>query len=156
MMDDYLLTHYYCGDAVTGLCGPQELTPSGKKLIVTCTLTGSLLVFVPFPSKEDIFFFQSLERAIEEYQGESGVPVLGLEGESGSSAPGVSLCYRNHSSYRSYFRPAKNTVDGDLCESLLTMPVATQTRIAEIMDKPLGEIKKRVQRVRKGDVLGFR
>lgn len=152
--DDFLQAHYYCGEAVTGMrcC---KLAPSGDKLILTSTVTGALLALVPLPTKEQIAFFQTLERALEVYQEEQGVSVLGVEGQGGGGgAPGLSLCFRDHCSYRSTFRPAKNTVDGDACERLMSWPPEAQARVAELVGREWHEIRNRVERVRKVALLG--
>lgn len=132
-----------------------KLAPSGTRVVVGCTATGALLAFVPLPTKEETAFFQALERAMEVYQEGEGVAVLGVEGQGGGGgSSGVSLCYRDHCSYRSTFRPAKNTVDGDACEALLSWAPAAQARVAELLGRELVEIRKRVQRVRHVALLG--
>lgn len=148
--DNYLQSHYYLGEAVMGMAG-CKLTPSGSRVILACTLSGHLACFVPLPQSEEIRFFQSLEAAIRAFQEEAGPCVRAMEGEApekGKDLSGVSVCYRNHLSYRSYFQPVKNIIDGDLCETFLRLPPAAQQRIAASMNRPLAEVRANIGRVR--------
>ena len=60
-----------------------------------------------------------------------------------------SLVGRDHLSYRSYFMPVKNVIDGDLCEAFSRLPLERQKQIAaEIDDKTPGEILKELEEIR--------
>ena len=69
-----------------------------QNIICVFVLSGSIGMFVPFKSREDIDFFQHLE--------------MHMRNES------PPLCGRDHLSYRSSYIPVKGVIDGDLCEQV--------------------------------------
>ena len=62
---------------------------------------GGIGILVPFSSREDIEFFSHLE--------------MHMRQESSS------LGGRDHLSYRSYYNPVKDCVDGDMCSEFLNI-----------------------------------
>jgi splicing factor 3B subunit 3 len=122
-----VLTHYYLGEAVTAVT-KCALAHGGKEVMLACTVTGGIFAVVPFDSKEDVNFFQHLEMFMrQEY---------------------VNLCQRDHMSYRSYFQPVKETIDGDLCERFTTLPYSKQKELAEDVDRTPAEIMKKLEETR--------
>ena len=83
---------------------------------------------IPFVSKEDVDFFQTLE--------------MHLRGES------PPLCGRDHLSYRSAYAPVRNVVDGDICEFYSVLPLEKRRAIAEELDRTLGEVSKKLEDIR--------
>ena len=148
--DNYLLAHFYLGEAVTSVT-PCQFTPSSSSLLLASTVGGAIFAFVPFPKNEESEFFSALEAAIRHCQEECGMRVRAVEGEKpapGSDLSPATLAFRNHLSFRSYFQPVKNTVDGDLCEHLLTLPQALQIKVAQAVGRPLGELRRRIMDAR--------
>ncbi|XP_042209519.1 LOW QUALITY PROTEIN: splicing factor 3B subunit 3-like [Homarus americanus] len=58
------------------------------------------------------------------------------------------LCGRDHLSFRSYFFPVKNVIDGDICEQLNMVDQAKQRSISEDLDKTPNELSKRLEDIR--------
>ena len=58
------------------------------------------------------------------------------------------LCGRDHLSYRSYYYPLKNCIDGDLCEQFNTLEPAKQKAIAEELDRTAAEVSKKLEDIR--------
>ena len=58
------------------------------------------------------------------------------------------LAGRDHLSYRSYYFPVKNVLDGDLCEQYNTLDPAKQKSIAEELDRTPAEVSKKLEDIR--------
>ena len=58
------------------------------------------------------------------------------------------LCGRNHVSYRSYFQPVKETIDGDLCEMYRTLNSQMQEKFAQIVNKTPDDVLKKLEDIR--------
>ena len=122
-----LLTHYYLGEVITSLT-KCCLIPGGVEVMIASTIMGGLYAFIPFTSKEDVKLFQHLEMFMRQ------------------ECP--NLCQRDHLSYRSYFQPVKDTIDGDLCEKYATMSVAKQKELASDVDRTPTEMMKKLEEIR--------
>ena len=122
-----ILTHYYLGSIITCLT-KTSLIPGGAEVLVASTVSGGIYSFVPFHSKQDVTFFQHLE--------------MFLRQES------PSLCQRDHLSYRSFYQPVKETVDGDLCERFGSLSYAKQKEFADDVDRTPLEILKKLEDTR--------
>eukprot|EP01041_Mallomonas_annulata_P001015 gene1015-1991_t len=122
-----VLTHFHLGDMATSVV-KCTLVPGGKECMLVATVTGAIYVFVPFAAKEDMTFFQHLEMYMRQ------------------ELP--SLCQRDHLSYRSYFQPVKETVDGDLCERYSALSYAKQKELADDVDRTPTEIMKKLEDTR--------
>ena len=92
-----LMCHFYPQDLPTSIQKTQ-LVAGGRDVIVWTGFMGTLGILVPFVSREDVDFFQTLEQHLRS-----------------EDAP---LCGRDHLIYRSYYVPVKGVIDGD-CKSLL-------------------------------------
>jgi splicing factor 3B subunit 3 len=121
------LTHFYLGETVTSLL-KTSLVPGGAEVMIASTITGAIYALVPFIAKDDVTFFQHLEMFMRQEC--------------------VNLAQRDHLSYRSYFQPVKNTIDGDLCERYGTMPYAKQKELADDVDRTPAEIMKKLEETR--------
>lgn len=104
------------------------LIPGGSESLVYTTLSGTVGVLVPFTSHEDQDFFQHLEMHMR------------------SENP--PLCGRDHLSFRSYYYPLKNVIDGDLCEQFNAIDAAKQKSIAEDLDRTSSEVSKKLEDIR--------
>ena len=122
-----LLTHYYLGELGTSVA-KCALVPGGRETMLVATVTGAIYAFLPFTSKEDMVFFSHLEMFMRQ------------------ELP--SLCQRDQLSYRSYFQPVKETIDGDLCELYGSLPAPKQKELAEDVDRSPAEITKKLEDTR--------
>ncbi|RUS26747.1 CPSF A subunit region-domain-containing protein [Jimgerdemannia flammicorona] len=121
------ISHYYVGDIMTSL-HRSTLVSGGREILVYTTFLGSIGVFIPFITKEDVDFFQTLEMHMR------------------SEAP--PLTGRDHLSYRSYYTPVKSVVDGDLCEGYVLLPAEKKRMIAEELDRTVQEVTKKIEDMR--------
>lgn len=122
-----LLCHYYLGEAVTSLV-KCALVPGGPETMIASTITGGIYAFVPFTVKEDVKLFQRLEMFMRQEC--------------------INLCQRDPLSYRSYFQPVKDTIDGDLCERYGMMPHAKQKELADDLERTPAEIMRKLEETR--------
>ena len=123
--DCIAVTHI--GETIISL-SKAALIPGGSDSLVYTTLSGTVGMLVPFTSNEDHDFFQHLE--------------MHLRGEN------PPLCGRDHLSYRSYYYPIKNVLDGDLCEQFNTLEPSKQKSIAEELDRTPAEVSKKLEDIR--------
>ncbi|XP_041454039.1 splicing factor 3B subunit 3-like [Lytechinus variegatus] len=122
-----VISSFFIGETVLSL-QKATLIPGGSESVVYTTLSGAIGVLVPFTSHEDHDFFQHLEMHMRsEY------------------AP---LCGRDHLSYRSYYYPVKNVIDGDLCEQYNSMDLSKQRTVAEELDRNPSEVSKKLEDIR--------
>eukprot|EP00981_Chlorochromonas_danica_P002905 scaffold591_cov174-Ochromonas_danica.AAC.6 len=124
-----LLTHYYLGEMPTFI-QKTKLKNVGKEVILVATVLGGIYALVPARSKEEANFFQLLE--------------MFLRQES------TTLTHRDHLSYRSFYQPVKNTVDGVLCEKFMRLSSAKQQEFSDSVDRTPVEVVKRLE-----DILDF-
>jgi splicing factor 3B subunit 3 len=87
-----LMCHFYPQDIPTSIQKTQ-LVAGGRDVLFWTGLQGTLGVFIPFVSREDVDFFQTLEQHLRS-----------------DDAP---LAGRDHLIYRSYYVPVKGIIDGD-------------------------------------------
>ena len=73
-------------------------------------------LYLPFGSRDDVDFYTLLEMHLRQ---EGIRPLAG----------------RDHLSYRSYYFPVKECIDGDFCETFSQLPVAKQREIAEAISE---------------------
>ena len=85
-------------------------------------------MLVPFTSHEDHDFFQHLEMHMR--------------------AENPPICGRDHLSYRSYYYPVKNIIDGDLCEQFNTLDASKQKSISEELDRLPADVSKKLEDIR--------
>ena len=58
------------------------------------------------------------------------------------------LCGRDHLSFRSYYFPVKDVIDGDLCEQFSSLKSELKFRIAEELDRKPSEVLKKLEDIR--------
>jgi len=104
------------------------LIPGGSEALLYTTLSGAVGALVPFSSREDYDFFQHLE--------------MHMRNEN------PPLCGRDHISYRSYYYPIKNVMDGDLCEQFTSLDLAKQKTIATDLGRTPNEVAKKLEDIR--------
>ena len=124
-----LVTHYFPGDIPTSI-QKTNLVAGGRDVIFWTGFQGTLGMLVPFVSREDVDFFQSLEMQLAGTNGNP--PLLG----------------RDHLMYRSYYAPSKGTIDGDLCETYFLLPNDKKQMIASELDRSIREIERKISDMR--------
>uniref|UniRef100_A0A671VD28 Splicing factor 3b, subunit 3 n=1 Tax=Sparus aurata TaxID=8175 RepID=A0A671VD28_SPAAU len=122
-----VVVNYHIGETVLSL-QKTTLIPGGSESLVYTTLSGGIGILVPFTSHEDHDFFQHLEMHMR------------------SEFP--PLCGRDHLSFRSYYFPVKNVIDGDLCEQFNSMDPHKQKSVAEELDRTPPEVSKKLEDIR--------
>jgi len=122
-----MLAHYFLNDIPTGL-HRTRLVAGGRDVLLFTGLMGTVGIYVPFVSRDDIEFFQQLEMHLRS----EDAPIAG----------------RDHMIYRGYYVPVKGTIDGDLCERFASLPLEKQRRIANEMDRSIAEVQKKIEDMR--------
>ena len=118
------IAQYYLGETITSI-SKCSLFPGKTESLVCATVTGGIYCVLPLQSNEEIKFYQHLEMYMRQ--------------ES------TNLCQRDHLSYRSYFQPVKNVIDGDLCERYSHLPAEKQQELAGDIGKTPVEVTKRME-----------
>lgn len=121
------LAAYHIGETALSV-QRATLTPGGSECLVYTTLAGAVGALVPFTSKEDVDFFQHLEMHLR--------------------VENPPLCGRDHLAYRSSYFPAKNVIDGDLCEMFNGLQFSKKKTIAEELDRTPAEVSKKLEDIR--------
>ncbi|KAJ3040626.1 Splicing factor 3B subunit 3 [Rhizophlyctis rosea] len=121
------VAEFHAGATVTSV-NKASLTPGGRDIIIYTTFLGSIGALIPFVSKDDVDFMQTLEMHLR-----NELPPL---------------CGRDHLSYRSYYIPVRATIDGDLCEQFNLLPPEKKRAVAEDLDKTVAEVSKKLEDLR--------
>jgi splicing factor 3B subunit 3 len=122
-----LLSHYFLNDIPTGV-HRTRLVAGGRDVLLYTGLMGTVGIYIPFVSRDDIDFFQQLETHLRV----EDQPIAG----------------RDHMIYRGYYVPVKGTIDGDLCERYGALPLEKQRRIANELDRSIAEVQKKIEDMR--------
>jgi splicing factor 3B subunit 3 len=122
-----MLAHYFLNDIPTGL-HRTRLVSGGRDVLLYSGLMGTVGIYIPFVSRDDIEFFQQLEAHLRS----EDQPIAG----------------RDHMIYRGYYVPVKGTIDGDLCERFGSLAAEKQRRIANEMDRSVAEVQKKIEDMR--------
>ncbi|KAF4523972.1 hypothetical protein B566_EDAN013555 [Ephemera danica] len=122
-----IVSNFHIGEVCTSL-QKATLIPGGSEALLYATLSGTVGVLVPFTSHEDHDFFQHLEM----YMRSENPPI----------------CGRDHLSFRSYYFPVKNVIDGDLCEQFNSIDPSKQKGIADDLDRTPSEVSKKLEDIR--------
>ncbi|CAL8574327.1 pre-mRNA-splicing factor rse1 [Xanthoria parietina] len=122
-----LMCHFFPQDIPTSMQKTQ-LVAGGRDVLVWTGLQGTLGILVPFVSREDVDFFQTLEQHLR-----------------GEEAP---LAGRDHLIYRSYYVPVKGMIDGDLCERYSLLANDKKQMIAGELDRSVREIERKISDMR--------
>ncbi|KAL7901019.1 CPSF A subunit region domain-containing protein [Trichoderma sp. SZMC 28014] len=122
-----LMCHLYTQDIPTSIT-KTSLVVGGQDVLLWSGLMGTIGVLIPFVTREDTDFFQSLE--------------LHLRSED------PPLAGRDHLMYRSYYAPVKGVIDGDLCERYTLLPNDKKQMIAAELDRSVREIERKISDIR--------
>lgn len=121
------LCNYYVGEVVTGMTR-ASLVAGGSESLIYVTVTGRIGALVPFTSRENVEFYSELEACLRK------------------QAPRPTG--REPQAYRSYYAPVKHVVDGDLCEMYGKLSFEEQKKIADQLDRKVGEVIKKLEDTR--------
>lgn len=121
------LCNYYVGEVVTGMTR-ASLVAGGSESLIYVTVTGRIGALVPFTSRENVEFYTELEACLRKH------------------APRPTG--REPQAYRSYYAPIKHVVDGDLCEIYGKLGFEEQKKIADELDRKVGEVIKKLEDTR--------
>lgn len=120
------VAQFHVGEVITSL---QKTTlAGGSECLLYTTIGGAIGALLPFASREDLSFFTHLE--------------LFLRNEA------LSLVGRDHLSYRSYYIPVKDVIDGDLCEVFSTLHYDKQKAIAADLERTPAEVLRKIEDIR--------
>ncbi|GAM20196.1 hypothetical protein SAMD00019534_033710, partial [Acytostelium subglobosum LB1] len=126
------INNFYVGETVNHI-SRTSLVVGGSEVLVYATLTGAIGALVPFVSREDVDFFSTLEMHMRQEM--------------------PPLCGRDHMSYRSFYFPVKNVIDGDLCEQYSLLDASKQREIGEQLSRSPSEILKKLEDFRASRLL---
>ena len=118
-----LMMHYFPQDIPMSI-QKTNLVAGGKDCLIWAGLQGTLGILIPFVSREDVDFFQTLE--------------LHMRTED------PPLAGREHLIYRGYYAPVKGVIDGDLCERYTLLPTDKKQMIAGELDRSVREIERKI------------
>lgn len=118
---------FHVGEIIMSL-QKAMLIPGGPESLIYTTLSGTVGALVPFTSREDFDFFQHLE--------------MHMRNEN------PPLCGRDHLSYRCFYYPVKNVLDGDLCEQFTALDPVKQKSIATDLSRSALEVAKKLEDIR--------
>jgi splicing factor 3B subunit 3 len=118
-----LMCHLYTQDIPTSIT-KTSLVVGGQDILLWSGLMGTIGVLIPFVTREDTDFFQSLEQHLR--------------------AEDPPLAGRDHLMYRSYYAPVKGVIDGDLCERYTLLPNDKKQMIAAELDRSVREIERKI------------
>jgi len=120
------IINFYVGETITSI---QKTTLGGpNEVLIYSTLMGSIGVFLPFTTRDDVDFCSHLEMHLRQ----ENPPLLG----------------RDHLAFRSYYFPVKDVLDGDLCEQYTTLEYDKQKAIAEEMVSNPSDVAKKLEDLR--------
>jgi len=118
-----LMAHFFTQDIPTSIC-KTNLVVGGQDVLLWSGLQGTIGVLIPFVSREDVDFFQSLEQHLR--------------------AEDPPLAGRDHLMYRSYYTPVKGVIDGDLCERFNLLPTDKKQMIASELERSVREVERKI------------
>lgn len=98
------------------------------EVLLYSTVNGAIGALSPLALRSDVDLLQQLELALRD-----------------ATPP---LCGRDHLSYRSYYYPVRNTIDGDLIEMYSTLPHEKQASLAEDYERTPADILHKLEDLR--------
>ncbi|SMN19439.1 similar to Saccharomyces cerevisiae YML049C RSE1 Protein involved in pre-mRNA splicing [Maudiozyma saulgeensis] len=149
-----LLNHYYVNDIILNIFVITNIHLSGRDCIVYTGLQGTIGILVPIISKNEVVLLKKIEDNIADLEmnmtnfmnsnekdensaefstlNNEDIQLLKERKNKEQSLEGrYSLVGRDHSTYRSYYTPVRNIIDGDLCETYQNLPILEQNVICK-------------------------
>lgn len=114
----------HIGEIVTSI-QKTPLSLGGPECILYTTISGTIGALIPMDTRDDFEFFQTLEMHMR--------------------TENQPLCGRDHLAFCSSYLPTRNIVDGDLCENYLALDAEIQQKIADEMERSIGEIGQMIE-----------
>jgi splicing factor 3B subunit 3 len=118
-----LIGHFFPQDIPTSV-QKTSLVAGGRDVVFWSGFQGTLGMLVPFVSREDVDFFQTLEMQL--------------------ASQNPPLAGRDHLIYRSYYVPVKGVIDGDLCETFFLLPNDKKQIVAGELDRSIREVERKI------------
>lgn len=118
-----LVAHFFAQDIPTSIC-KASLVVGGQDVLLWSGLQGTIGALIPFVTREDAEFFQTLEMHMRS----EDPPLAG----------------RDHLMYRGSYVPVKGIIDGDLCERYTLLANDRKQRIAGELDRSVREIERKI------------
>jgi splicing factor 3B subunit 3 len=117
------MVHFFAQDIPTSI-QKTSLVPGGREVILWGGLQGTIGILIPFQSREDVDFFQNVEKELRQ----EDTPLAG----------------RDHLMYRGYYVPVKGVIDGDLCERYVRLDSTLKERIAGEVERSSREVERKI------------
>ncbi|QLG74140.1 hypothetical protein HG535_0G00250 [Zygotorulaspora mrakii] len=163
-----LMNHFFINDIPTEIQVLESIQLSDRPAIIYLGLQGTIGCLVPLLSKSEIiqlkkiediissadekfFFEQEMQNSKKEAADiDDGQGFRTLRTQRQKIPEGAySIVGRDHSKYRGYYTPRRNVIDGDLCESFLSLSFTEQTFLCKDQQGvEIANIKKRINSVR--------
>lgn len=105
-----------------------SLVAGGAESLIYVTVAGRIGCLCPFTSRDDVEFYTQLEAALR------------------VAAPRPTG--RDPQTYRSYYSPSMHVIDGELCDAFNSLSHDEQTKIADKLDRTIGDILKKLESTR--------
>lgn len=157
-----LTNHFYVNDILIKFHILKGVLMSDRPLIIYIGLQGTVGCLIPLITKREVDFFVKLEKTMrdaddlfyldnERRLAKGNAEDIDDPNEISSSQISIrtvksrpvlegaySVVLRDHLAYRSYYAPVKSTIDGDLCETFLSLYPSEQQFLCQSM---MGERK---------------
>lgn len=122
-----LVAQIYIGDLITGI-NKGFLFAGGLETLVYTGIQGTIGILAPIHSKQECLFLQKLETEMQD------------------KSP--SYLGRSFAGYRGYYAPARNVIDGDLCEQYQYLDEELKQEVASTISMDKKSISRRIAEFR--------
>ncbi|SCU86901.1 LAFA_0E03664g1_1 [Lachancea sp. 'fantastica'] len=172
-----VLNHFYINDIPISFQVVKGLDLSDRACVLYTGLQGTIACLVPLLTKNEIEFYHALEDTLRnadetffmKNENESAARDTDNRDEVGSvgstlgkpnlSSPrpmiegAYSLVGREHLMYRSYYAPVKGVIDGDFCESFLSLyPSEQEFLVSRMSVKSAKQVQNRLMEMRTSNI----
>ncbi|CEP63179.1 U2 snRNP complex subunit RSE1 LALA0_S07e04192g [Lachancea lanzarotensis] len=172
-----MINHFYVNDIPISFRVVKGLDMSDRVSILYTGLQGTIACLVPLLTKNEIDFYHALEDTLRnadetffmdnetestfldnDYRDEAGIAGnLVAKAKQSNPRPMIEGAYsfvgREHLMYRSYYAPVKGVVDGDFCESFLSLYPSEQEFLVNRMSvKHVKQVQSRLNEMRTSNI----
>lgn len=146
------LNHYYINDMVMDIFVVHNIHQSGRDCILYTGIQGTIGALIPIISKNEVTLLKKIEDNIADIEmtvttflnsdeiDDDFKNLTGIESEELQTIKdnkkkeqfpegGYSLVGRDHQTYRGYYAPVRNIINGDLCETYQNLSILEQNLI---------------------------